>query len=74
MYVLFLLPALAKEEKERILEFFNVELANPTSILQQEEAKIFFREFNESQLYDFFVRATLLKPMGKYYEVFFQPA
>ena len=52
----------ALEEKKRILDHFNIELDNPISILQQEEAKIFFKDMDENQLYDFFVRATLLKP------------
>ncbi len=50
------------------MSHFNVELDNPVTILQQEEAKVFFQEMNEQQLYDFFYRATLLKTTQELYQ------
>ena len=47
--------------KERILEHFNIELSNPLTILQQEEAKNFFKENDERKLYQFFQRGSMLE-------------
>ena len=58
----------AKEECRHILEHFNVELDNPITILQQEEAKVFFKELSEETLYNFFERATLLRSMQENYK------
>ncbi len=58
----------ATEEKARILGHFNIELDNPTIILQQEEAKCFFKDMKSTTLYDFFERATLLKVMQDEYK------
>lgn len=53
--------AAAREERSKILSHFLIELDNPTSILQQEEAKKFFEGKSDSELYDFFLRATGIK-------------
>ena len=49
------------------MNHFNIELDNPITILQQEEAKVFFKDMKEEELYDFFTRATLLKVNGTLY-------
>ncbi len=46
---------------------FNIELDNPVSILQQEEAKVFFKDKGDEQLYTFFANATLLRIMQEGY-------
>jgi len=51
----------ATEEKKLILDHFNLQVDNPATVLQQEEAKNFFAQSDERQLYDFFMRATMLK-------------
>lgn len=55
------LSAKASEEKLFICNHFGIQLDNPTTILQQEEAKVFFRDLDDSKLYDFFFRATSFK-------------
>ena len=47
--------------KERILEHFNIELNNPMTILQQEEAKNFFKENDDKKMYQFFQRGSMLE-------------
>eukprot|EP00095_Tigriopus_kingsejongensis_P009936 maker-scaffold1000_size72005-snap-gene-0.10 protein:Tk09936 transcript:maker-scaffold1000_size72005-snap-gene-0.10-mRNA-1 annotation:"structural maintenance of chromosomes protein 6" len=59
---------IADDEKKKICEFLSIQLNNPISILQQEEAKIFFTNTTGHSLYDFFIRATLLKPLQQMYE------
>jgi hypothetical protein len=61
------LSAKASEEKLFICNHFGIQLDNPTTILQQEEAKVFFRDLNDSKLYDFFFRATSFKKIFEYY-------
>ncbi|TRY60937.1 hypothetical protein TCAL_04216 [Tigriopus californicus] len=58
----------ADEEKRRICEHFSIQLNNPIAILQQEEAKVFFHNADNKMLYDFFVRATLLKALQDMYQ------
>lgn len=59
---------MADEEKRRICEHFSIQLNNPIAILQQEEAKVFFHNADNKMLYDFFVRATLLKALQDMYQ------
>ena len=48
------------ENRDRILEHFNIELNNPMTILQQEEAKNFFKENDDRKMYEFFQRGSML--------------
>ena len=56
----FKIPDAAAEERARIIEFFSLDLGNPTVILQQEEAKSFFRNNDPRSLYSFFEKGSLL--------------
>lgn len=58
----------AREERGKILNHFLIELDNPTSILQQEEAKKFFEGKSDHELYDFFRRATGIKAAKDQYK------
>ncbi len=49
-----------REERARILQHFNIELNNPLTILQQEEAKKFFNNQDESSLHSFFMAGCML--------------
>ena len=51
----------ALEEKKHISQRFSIQMDNPTAILQQEEAKVFFTANSPTQWYDFFFRASMLK-------------
>ena len=51
--------------KERILEHFNIELNNPMTILQQEEAKNFFKENDDKKMYQFFQRGSMLESISE---------
>ena len=51
----------AVDEKQRIREYFSIVLDNPTTILQQEEAKRFFANLTPKRLYEFFIAGTPLK-------------
>ena len=64
---LFKIQGAAAEERARIIDFFSLDLGNPTVILQQEEAKSFFRNNDPRSLYNFFEKGSLL---GK--EMFFK--
>ena len=44
-----------------ILKHFNIELANPLTILQQEEAKNFFKQNDEKSMYKYFQQGTMLE-------------
>ena len=55
-----LLPGKALEEKKRICQHFVIQLDNPTTILQQEEAKVFFTSNSDVKRYEFFFKATTL--------------
>ena len=46
--------------KDLILQHFQIELNNPMTILQQEEAKNFFKENDDKKLYQFFQRGSML--------------
>ena len=50
----------ALEEKRRICQHFVIQLDNPTTILQQEEAKVFFTNNSDAKRYEFFFKATTL--------------
>ena len=50
----------ALEEKKAILRHFVIELDNPTTILQQEEAKVFFTDNSPKKRYEFFFKGTML--------------
>ena len=43
------------------MEHFNIELNNPMTILQQEEAKNFFKENDDKKMYQFFQRGSMLE-------------
>ena len=51
----------AREEGKRILDNFRITTDNPIVILQQEEAKELLRVECPAALYEFFLKATLLK-------------
>ena len=55
-----LLPGKALEEKKQICQHFVIQLDNPTTILQQEEAKVFFTSNSDVKRYEFFFKATTL--------------
>ena len=55
----------ASEYKDRILEHFNIELNNPMTVLQQEEAKNFFKENDDKSLYQFFQRGSMLDAIAQ---------
>ena len=55
-----LLLGKALEEKKQICQHFVIQLDNPTTILQQEEAKVFFTSNSDVKRYEFFFKATTL--------------
>lgn len=57
----------AREEGKRILDNFRINTDNPIVILQQEEAKELLKVENPTSLYEFFEKATLLKPCMEQY-------
>ena len=58
--ILVFLTAKALEEKKQICQHFVIQLDNPTTILQQEEAKVFFTNNSDVKRYEFFFKATTL--------------
>ena len=56
----FVVKSNVKEVRSRILEHFHIELNNPLTILQQEEAKNFFKRNDGKTLYEFFANGSLL--------------
>ena len=54
-----------QDYKDRILEHFNIELNNPMTVLQQEEAKNFFKENDEKSLYEYFQRGSMLDAIAQ---------
>ena len=48
------------DDKQRILDHYHIELNNPMTILQQEEAKNFFKLQDPSSLYNFYERGSML--------------
>ena len=50
----------ATEEKGLIFEHFGIDINNPLILLQQEEAKRFFKENDPTSLYEYFVRGSQL--------------
>ena len=53
-------PEEARDEKDRILSHWNIDPSNPMVFLQQEEAKKFFTQYSEDNLYDFFEKGSQL--------------
>ncbi len=49
-----------REELDKILTAFRIQVDNPVAILNQDNAKTFLADSNPGKLYDFFMRATLL--------------
>ncbi len=49
------------EEKRLICEHYGIQLDNPTTVLQQEEAKTFFQSLTSKQLYALLVSSTSLQ-------------
>ena len=45
-----------------------VQVGNPTTILQQEEAKVFFADNSPEKRYDFFFKGTMLSVALKEYQ------
>ncbi|XP_018430887.1 PREDICTED: structural maintenance of chromosomes protein 6-like [Nanorana parkeri] len=56
-----------KEELVSVLDHFNIQIANPVSVLTQEMSKLFLQSKNESDKYKFFMKATLLEQMKEDY-------
>ena len=52
-----------KEELDRILTAFMIQVDNPIAILNQDTAKSFLYKCDPSKLYDFFMRATQLEDL-----------
>lgn len=48
-----------------ILKHFNIELSNPMTILQQEEAKNFFKQNDDVGMYKFFQQGTMLDVINR---------
>ena len=48
------------EQKEHICNHFGIQVDNPTTILQQEEAKVFFTDNSPQKRYEYFIKGTLL--------------
>jgi len=51
----------AKDECKRILDQFQIQVESPIVVLQQDEAKEMLKIESPDKLYDFFVKATLIK-------------
>ncbi|OCT81266.1 structural maintenance of chromosomes protein 6 isoform X2 [Xenopus laevis] len=56
-----------KEELTAILDYFNIQVDNPVSVLTQEMSKHFLQSKNESDKYKFFMKATQLEQMMEDY-------
>lgn len=50
-----------KEELEKILDYFNIQISNPMVVLNQDASKTFLANSNPSRLYEFFHESTQLK-------------
>lgn len=57
-------PSRAREVGQRILQHFNIELKNPLTFLQQEEAKQFFKMQSNESLYNYFASGTMLSQIS----------
>ena len=55
--------AAATEERAKIVSHFNLDIGNPTVVLQQEEAKSFFRNHDPKSMYQFFEKGSLLSEL-----------
>ena len=65
--------AAATEERAKIVSHLSLDIGNPTVVLQQEEAKSFFRNHDPKSMYQFFEKGSLLgelKIIGLIIEVF----
>jgi DNA repair ATPase RecN len=56
-----------REELDRILDSFAIQLDNPIAILNQDAAKTFLFKCDPSKLYEFFMRATQLEDCRRDY-------
>ena len=56
-----------KEELERILTCFNIQLDNPIAILPQDTAKTMLFSLKPDNLYKFFMKATQLDECDRYF-------
>ena len=50
-----------KEELDRMLSLFNIQVDNPIAILNQDTAKSFLYKCDASKLFQFYMRATQLE-------------
>ncbi|XP_031437690.1 structural maintenance of chromosomes protein 6-like [Clupea harengus] len=57
-----------KEELISLLDYFNVQVDNPVSILTQEMSKHFLHSKGETDKYKFFMKATQLEQMNEDYD------
>merc|ERR1712203_846 len=57
-----------KEELDRILGCFNIQLDNPIAILPQDTAKTMLFSLKANLLYKFFMKATQLDDVLKWYD------
>lgn len=57
-----------REELDRILSVFCIQVDNPIAILNQDTAKTFLFSCSETKLYEFFMRATQLDSCKRDYE------
>ncbi|XP_041951260.1 structural maintenance of chromosomes protein 6 isoform X1 [Alosa sapidissima] len=57
-----------KDELISILDFFNIQVDNPVSILTQEMSKHFLHSKGEADKYKFFMKATQLEQMNEDYD------
>ena len=57
-----------REELDRALSCYNIQLDNPIAILSQDTAKTMLFSLKPHNLYDFFMQSTQLKLILSYYE------
>jgi len=58
----------AKEEGKRALDMFRIQVDNPVIVLQQDEAKEMLKVESPDKLYQFFIKATLIKQVIEQYK------